>query len=79
MREVEEETGLRCALGPELAGRTIETPRGRRVRQRAMKTECAELAGDGADDWTWLPPQDAEEQLTWERDVPVLRSPLEAA
>lgn len=83
VREVEEETGLRCALGPELAGTNYRDARGRRkqVRYWAMQLpEGAEAtAGDGVDDWRWLPPQDAEEQLTWERDVPVLRSLPEAA
>ena len=83
VREVEEETGLRCALGPELAGTNYRDARGRRkhVRYWAMQLPegAAAAAGDGVDDWTWLPPQDAEEQLTWERDVPVLRSLPEAA
>ena len=78
VREVEEETGLRCSLGPELAGASYQDTRGRtkHVRYWAMELpEGAEAAaGDGVDEWTWLPPEDAEERLTWKRDVAVLRS-----
>jgi 8-oxo-dGTP pyrophosphatase MutT (NUDIX family) len=78
LREVEEETGLRCRLGPELASTSYRDGKGRRkvVRYWAMELpEGAEAAaGDGVDDWLWLSPARAEEQLRWRRDLDVLRS-----
>jgi 8-oxo-dGTP pyrophosphatase MutT (NUDIX family) len=78
VREVEEETGLRCPLGLELAGTRYRDAGGRakHVRYWAMQLpDGAEAAaGDGVDEWVWLPPEHAEERLTWEHDLAVLRS-----
>lgn len=83
VREVEEETGLRCSLGPELAGTSYRDASGRtkKVRYWAMKLpEGAEAAaGDGVDEWVWLQPEPAGERLTWEHDLAVLRSLPEPA
>jgi 8-oxo-dGTP diphosphatase len=83
VREVEEETGLRCALGAELAGTTYRDARGRKKHVRYWAMELPEgaeaAAGDGVDEWTWLPPEAAEERLTWKRDLAVLRSLPEPA
>jgi 8-oxo-dGTP diphosphatase len=78
LREVEEETGLRCRLGPELASTTYRDAKGRRkiVRYWAMELpDGAEAAaGDGVDEWSWLSAQEAEARLSWPRDLVVLRS-----
>jgi len=80
-REVEEETGLRGELGPELGSTEYRDARGRRKRVRywAMRPldgrfqSCREV-----DEVRWLPLDEAERTLTWERDLPVLRSLEEA-
>jgi 8-oxo-dGTP diphosphatase len=78
LREVEEETGLRCPLGGELATTSYRDAKGRKkvVRYWAMELpDGAEAAaGDGVDDWRWLTPEQAEEELSWRRDLDVLRS-----
>jgi 8-oxo-dGTP diphosphatase len=78
VREVEEEVGLRCELGPELASASYRDARGRpkTVRYWAMELPAGAepIAGDGVDEWRWLSPDDVEEALTWRHDVDVLRS-----
>jgi 8-oxo-dGTP diphosphatase len=78
VREVEEETGLRCTLGPELASTRYRDAKGRKkvVRYWAMELPpgAEPTAGDGVDDWAWLERRAAEERLSWRRDVDVLRS-----
>jgi 8-oxo-dGTP diphosphatase len=77
LREVAEETGLRCELGPELASTAYRDARGRRKRVRYY----AMRATDGrfeprreVDEVRWLTLRDAERALTWKRDIAVLRS-----
>jgi len=78
LREVFEETGLTCRLGSELE--TIEYPddrrRLKRVRYWAMTVESATpRAPDHEVDATrWLPADEAEGLLTYERDRSVLRA-----
>lgn len=83
VREVEEEAGLRCRLGPELAGTSYQDASGREKHVRYWAMELPEgaeaAAGDGVDQWVWLPPESAEERLTWKHDVAVLRSLPEPA
>jgi 8-oxo-dGTP pyrophosphatase MutT (NUDIX family) len=78
VREVEEEVGLRCGLGPELESTSYLDAKGRdkTVRYWAMRLpEGAQpVAGDGVDDWRWAPIDDAADELTWARDREVLRS-----
>jgi 8-oxo-dGTP pyrophosphatase MutT (NUDIX family) len=78
LREVEEETGLRCPLGAELATTSYRDAKGRKkvVRYWAMELpDGAEAAaGDGVDDWRWVTPEQAAEELSWRRDLDVLRS-----
>jgi 8-oxo-dGTP pyrophosphatase MutT (NUDIX family) len=78
VREVEEEVGLRCRLGPELESTSYRDAKARMktVRYWAMELPegAAPIAGDGVDDVVWLDVRDAEEKLTWKRDVAVLRS-----
>ena len=75
LREVEEETGFRCRLGPQLASTSYRDRRGRskEVRYWAMTpvdghfTPSAEV-----DRLCWLEVDDAAVLLTYERDRPVL-------
>lgn len=77
-REVFEETGLTCQLGSELE--TIEYLDGRgrpkQVRYWAMTVESSipRTPDDEVDETRWLPADDAETALTYERDRSVLRS-----
>jgi 8-oxo-dGTP pyrophosphatase MutT (NUDIX family) len=75
LREVEEETGLRCALDFELASTHYHDAQGRpkTVRYWAMRP----LAGVAApatevDELRWLPLPEAREVLTWDEDRRVL-------
>ena len=78
MREVEEEVGLRCSLGPELQSTAYRDAKARKktVRYWAMElpSGASPIEGDGVDELAWLPLGAAEEKLTWKRDVEVLRS-----
>ena len=75
LREVEEETGLRCELGPELPSSTYHDRRGRRkvVRYWAMRPLEGDFQPhDEVDEIRWLPPAGAADALTHERDRAVL-------
>jgi 8-oxo-dGTP pyrophosphatase MutT (NUDIX family) len=78
LREVEEEIGLRCTLGPELESTSYRDAKGRKkiVRYWAMEVPggVQPSAGDGVDDWAWLLPEEAEDRLSWPRDLAVLQS-----
>jgi len=76
LREVEEETGLRCALGEELPSTEYVDARGRhkRVRYWLMRAESGELRFEHeVDAARWLTPAQAAELLTYERDLELLR------
>lgn len=82
VREVEEETGVRCELGAELPDRTYPVPKGlKHVRWFLMTV----VSGDPAhrapdrevDDARWVPVQAALDLLTYDRDVSLLRSALD--
>jgi 8-oxo-dGTP diphosphatase len=76
-REVVEETGLHCELGPELAPTSYRDARGRRkhVRYWAMRPLDGRFkARREVDEVRWLPLDEAERALTWRRDRAVLRS-----
>jgi 8-oxo-dGTP diphosphatase len=76
VREVEEETGLRCSLGPELPSTEYTDPKGRpkRVRYWAMEIAGGELAFDHEIDTAkWLSPEEATALLSYARDVVVLQ------
>jgi 8-oxo-dGTP pyrophosphatase MutT (NUDIX family) len=80
-REVVEETGLRCELGPELASTSYRDARGRRkhVRYWAMRPLDGSFEPRReVDKVRWLPLDEAEDALTWRRDWAVLRSLEEA-
>ena len=75
LREVAEETGLTCEIGPELPSQRYRDAKGRDkvVRYWAMEA----VAGDGRleheiDEVVWLPLEAARGKLTYERDAEVL-------
>lgn len=81
LREVAEETGLRCELGPELAATTYRDGRGRpkRVRYWAMRPLSGRFEPHReVDDVRWLQAGEAARLLSWERDLAVLQSLEEA-
>jgi 8-oxo-dGTP diphosphatase len=77
VREVEEETGLRCSLGRELPFTDYTDPRGRpkRVRYWEMEVVGGELGFEHeVDTARWLSPEEATALLSYPRDVDVLRA-----
>ena len=71
LREVEEETGLRCAMGTELPETSYVDRKGRpkRVRYWAMTPVEGTFAPTGeVDEIRWLPLSDAGRWLTYPRD-----------
>jgi 8-oxo-dGTP diphosphatase len=77
LREVEEETGLRCVLVRELPATAYVDGHGRpkRVRYWLMQPERGSLVfAHEVDDARWLPPEEAAQLLTYARDTPVLEA-----
>ena len=77
VREVEEETGVRCSLGRELSSTRYEVGgRPKLVRYWLMtpESESAFEANDETDDLRWVAPEDAAGLLTYPRDRVLLRS-----
>jgi 8-oxo-dGTP diphosphatase len=77
VREVEEETGMRCTLGDELPSARYDVGgRPKLVRYWLMtpESEAAFEANDETDDLRWLTPEDASGLLTYARDRFLLRS-----
>ena len=77
LREVEEETGLRCELGEELATTRYHDVHGRtkRVRYWLMTPIAGELEFQNeVDDGRWLSVEKARDLLSYARDVQVLGS-----
>jgi 8-oxo-dGTP diphosphatase len=75
LREVEEETGLRCELGRELPSSHYRDQKGRPkvVRYWTMRPlEGAFHPHDEVDDTRWLQLEDAEAELTYDRDREIL-------
>ncbi len=76
VREVEEETGLRCSLARELRPTSYRDAKNRpkTVRYWVMEIVDGTLRFDHeVDDARWLTPDGAAATLTYERDVDVLR------
>jgi len=76
LREVEEETGLRCSLGRELPSTSYTDPKGRPkvVRYWVMEVVGGELAFvHEVDAGRWVSIEDAAALLSYPRDVEVLR------
>ena len=82
VREVEEETGLRCALGDEL---TPTSYRDNKDRFKVVRYWLMEATGgDGAfepdaevDTLRWLPAEETLERLTYARDAGLVREAIE--
>jgi 8-oxo-dGTP diphosphatase len=77
LREVEEETGLRCALGEELPSVSYRDRKGRRklVRYWQMRPLSGRFEPTGeVDELRWLPPEQAIRLLTYEHDRELARS-----
>ncbi len=77
LREVEEETGMRCTLETELASSRYRDSRGRpkTVRYWLMQpVEGTFSPTREVDQAVWLPVEEAGERLTYDRDVEILRS-----
>ena len=76
LREVEEETGMRCRLGRELPYTSYRDPKGRAkvVRYWLMEPLDGEFApSDEVDEMRWLAPKEAESLLSYEHDRALLR------
>jgi 8-oxo-dGTP diphosphatase len=77
LREVHEETGLRCALGDEIGATEYVDPIGRPKRVRWWRMEP--VADDGfapgpeVDELRWVDPASARELLTYPRDRALLQ------
>lgn len=77
LREVEEETGLRCGLGAELLGTSYLDRHGRAktVRYWAMQVVSGDFVPNReVDETCWLTSEQAAERLTYAHDVEVLWS-----
>ena len=77
VREVEEETGLRCSLGRELPSTSYTDSRGRPkiVRYWQMQAEEGEFEPtDEVDEIAWLGTDEAAERLTYAHDRRVLEA-----
>ena len=75
VREVEEETGLRCELGREVGTTSYRDPQGR--QKTARYWEMAPIEGELAatnevDEARWVPLEDAADILTHTRDRELL-------
>ena len=79
LREIEEETGLRCELVEELTTTRHRDTKGRpkRVRWWLMRPDRGEFEpSDEVDELRWLTPADARALLTYARDVELLDEAL---
>ena len=76
VREVEEETGFTCRLGPELGTSEYIGPGGRPKVVRYWKMDVVEgefRVNDEVDELRWLSPREAVELLSHERDRELVR------
>jgi 8-oxo-dGTP diphosphatase len=75
LREVEEETGLRCTLGRELPSTRYEVngrPKLVRYWLMAPQAERDFVPNDETDDVRWVTPDEARALLSYDRDRDVL-------
>jgi len=82
LREVEEETGLRCELGPELSPVSYRDRKGRSklVRYWLMRATDGEFRpGPEVDELRWLDPDGAQELLSYEHDAALVREAVAAS
>jgi len=75
-REVEEETGLRCVPGEEVARSfyTDSSSRWKEVRYFRMEPDGEPTAQNEVDEVRWVPLAEVDRLLSYERDVDVLSS-----
>ena len=79
LREVEEETGLRCELGEELGSVRYLDRKGRRKQVRWWRMRPLEgefVPGNEVDELRWLEPTVALELLDYEQDRELVRRTL---
>jgi len=77
LREVEEETGLRCSLGPELGSTSYTDSLGRPKVVRWFLMEAPDTEPAARNEVAavrWAPITEAEHLLTWERDAELLQA-----
>jgi 8-oxo-dGTP pyrophosphatase MutT (NUDIX family) len=79
LREVEEETGLRCRLGAEVGQTRYRDSRGRDKevrywRMEAKRPERRFVPNDEVDEILWCSPADAHELLTYDHDRRLVES-----
>ena len=73
LREVEEETGLRCTIGREVGRTHYEVARGpKEVRYFEMRSDDEPRAQNEVDELRWVPLDDARSVLSHERDRALL-------
>lgn len=75
LREIEEETGLRCTLGHELPSTSYDDHRGRPkvVRYWLADVDAGRFTpNDEVDEVRWLAPDEAAAKMTYERDRDLL-------
>ena len=76
LREVEEETGLRCRMGDELSPTSYRDPKGRAKVVRYWRMEPLDgefVPSHEVDELRWLSLDDAEKLLSYEHDRALLR------
>ena len=81
LREVEEETGMRCKLAGELASSRYLDAKGRDklVRYWLMRPGDGDFEpGDEVDEIRWLSPKEADALLSYDRDREILRSAVQS-
>jgi 8-oxo-dGTP diphosphatase len=76
-REVEEETGLRCAPGPEVGRARYDVAEGpKEVRYFRMRAEGDAVAQNEVDEVRWATPAEAQELLDYPDDRELVRAAL---
>ena len=77
VREVEEETGLRCELGPYVGSTHYPVPQGEKeVRYYRMSSDDEAHPQNEIDELRWVAFDEARELLTYDYDRVLLRSRL---
>ena len=73
LREVEEETGLRCTLGPYVGSTRYAVPQGEKeVRYFLLASEGEAVASNEVDELRWVPLEGAQALLSYDYDRALL-------